>query len=59
MYTNRVEPATSIVGGMDLKEAVDALEVRTLLSGEYDSREALITIRSGAGGGPAPASHTT
>jgi peptide chain release factor 2 len=31
-------------------KAVDALEVRTLLSGEYDAREALITIRSGAGG---------
>ena len=27
-----------------------ALEVRTLLSGEYDAREALVTIRSGAGG---------
>jgi peptide chain release factor 2 len=33
-----------------ISKAVDALEVRTLLSGEYDSREALITIRSGAGG---------
>jgi peptide chain release factor 2 len=31
-------------------KAVEALEVRTLLSGEYDAREALITIRSGAGG---------
>jgi peptide chain release factor 2 len=31
-------------------KAVDLLEVRTLLSGEYDAREALITIRSGAGG---------
>jgi len=29
---------------------VDALEVRTLLSGEYDAREAFVTIRSGAGG---------
>ena len=29
---------------------VEALEVRTLLSGEYDVREALISIRSGAGG---------
>jgi peptide chain release factor 2 len=29
---------------------VEALEVRTLLSGEYDEREALVTIRSGAGG---------
>ncbi|MBM7786262.1 peptide chain release factor 2 [Tenggerimyces flavus] len=33
-----------------IKRAIDALEVRTLLSGEYDSREALVTIRSGAGG---------
>jgi peptide chain release factor 2 len=33
-----------------IKRSVDALEVRTLLSGEYDSREALVTIRSGAGG---------
>jgi len=29
---------------------VDALEVRTLLSGEYDDRNAMITIRSEAGG---------
>jgi peptide chain release factor 2 len=33
-----------------VKKAVESLEVRTLLSGEYDAREALITIRSGAGG---------
>jgi peptide chain release factor 2 len=33
-----------------LRRAVDELEVRTLLSGEYDSREALVTIRSEAGG---------
>ena len=26
------------------------MEVRTLLSGEYDSREALVAIRAGAGG---------
>jgi peptide chain release factor 2 len=31
-------------------KVVEALEVRTLLSGEYDAREALVTIRSGAGG---------
>ncbi|HTM85954.1 MAG TPA: peptide chain release factor 2 [Mycobacterium sp.] len=29
---------------------IEAMEVRTLLSGEYDEREALVTIRSGAGG---------
>jgi peptide chain release factor 2 len=33
-----------------LRTAIDELEVRTLLSGEYDSREALVTIRSEAGG---------
>ena len=33
-----------------LQKAVGELEVRTLLSGEYDSREAVVTIRSGAGG---------
>lgn len=33
-----------------LHKAVEALEVRTLLSGEYDEREAIVTIRSGAGG---------
>jgi peptide chain release factor 2 len=34
----------------ELREEIEAAEVRTLLSGEYDEREALITIRSGAGG---------
>ncbi|HET7327812.1 MAG TPA: peptide chain release factor 2 [Nocardioidaceae bacterium] len=33
-----------------IRKLIDQLEVRTLLSGEYDSREALVTIRSGAGG---------
>ncbi|WP_205474435.1 peptide chain release factor 2 [Nocardioides sp. SYSU D00038] len=33
-----------------VKKVVEALEVRTLLSGEFDAREALVTIRSGAGG---------
>jgi peptide chain release factor 2 len=33
-----------------LREEIAALEVRTLLSGEYDSREALVTIRAEAGG---------
>jgi peptide chain release factor 2 len=31
-------------------KAVSDMEVRTLLNGEYDSREALVTIRSEAGG---------
>ncbi|MFK5584383.1 MULTISPECIES: peptide chain release factor 2 [unclassified Serinicoccus] len=33
-----------------LRRAVTQLEVRTLLNGEYDEREAVVTIRSGAGG---------
>lgn len=33
-----------------VQAAIDEMEVRTLLSGEYDSREAFVTIRSGAGG---------
>ena len=33
-----------------LHKSVEQLEVRTLLSGEYDAREAIISIRSGAGG---------
>jgi peptide chain release factor 2 len=33
-----------------LQKAVGELEVRTLLSGEYDERAAVITIRAGAGG---------
>jgi len=33
-----------------LQSDIEALEVRTLLSGEYDEREALVNIRSGAGG---------
>ena len=33
-----------------LTRAIGELEVRTLLSGEYDSREALVTINSQAGG---------
>ncbi len=33
-----------------LRKSIDELEVRTLLSGEYDAREALVTIRAEAGG---------
>jgi peptide chain release factor 2 len=33
-----------------IRKDLGALEVRTLLSGEYDKREAVVTIRSGAGG---------
>lgn len=35
---------------VSVKKALDELEVRTLLSGEYDSREALVNIRAEAGG---------
>jgi peptide chain release factor 2 len=44
---SRVEAEAELVG---IRKAVDELEVRTLLSGEYDQREALVTIRSEAGG---------
>jgi len=40
--------AEAELGG--LRKAVDELEIRTLLSGPYDSREALMTIRAEAGG---------
>ncbi|MGA9103034.1 PCRF domain-containing protein, partial [Aeromicrobium sp.] len=33
-----------------LRTQIESLEVRTLLSGEYDERDALMSIRSGAGG---------
>ncbi len=45
----RVEAATEVAS---LRKAIDELEVRTLLSGQYDSREALVTIRAEAGGAP-------
>ncbi|MGW1891721.1 peptide chain release factor 2 [Streptomyces sp. NPDC002004] len=34
----------------EVRKALDEMEVRTLLSGEYDSREALVNIRAEAGG---------
>jgi peptide chain release factor 2 len=33
-----------------IRKDLAALEVRTLLNGEYDAREAVVTIRAGAGG---------
>ncbi len=33
-----------------LRDDIDVLEVRTLLSGEYDERDAVVTVRSEAGG---------
>ena len=44
---SRAEAEAEVTG---LQKAVDVLEVRTLLSGQYDAREALMTIRSEAGG---------
>jgi peptide chain release factor 2 len=43
----RAEAETEAAG---LRKSIDELEVRTLLSGPYDSRQALVTIRSEAGG---------
>ncbi|GAB4008775.1 peptide chain release factor 2 [Glycomyces albus] len=37
----------------DIGKVIDELEVRTLLSGEYDERNAVVTVRSGAGGADA------
>ncbi|WP_265520956.1 peptide chain release factor 2 [Oerskovia flava] len=34
----------------DIRKDLGVLEVRTLLAGEYDAREAVVTIRAGAGG---------
>jgi peptide chain release factor 2 len=42
-----VEVGTELAG---LAKAIEEIEVRTLLSGEYDSREAVVNIRAGAGG---------
>ena len=44
---SRTEAETEVAA---LRKSIDELEVRTLLSGEYDAREALVTIRSEAGG---------
>ncbi|QNE89125.1 peptide chain release factor 2 [Corynebacterium incognita] len=43
-----VEMATAELD--ELRGIIEALEVTTMLSGEYDEREAVINIRSGAGG---------
>ncbi|MFI2189009.1 peptide chain release factor 2 [Streptomyces sioyaensis] len=43
----RAEAETELT---DVRKAVEELEVRTLLSGEYDSREAVVNIRAEAGG---------
>ena len=43
----RAEVAAEVDG---IRDQVQSLEVRTLLSGEYDERDALVTIRAEAGG---------
>jgi peptide chain release factor 2 len=43
-----VSEANTELGSIEV--LIGELEVRTLLSGEYDAREALVSIRSGAGG---------
>ncbi|NLG54037.1 MAG: PCRF domain-containing protein, partial [Rhodococcus sp.] len=35
---------------VSLRTDIEAMEVKTMLSGEYDARDALVNIRSGAGG---------
>jgi len=47
------DPGTLAEAQRDLKALsadIEALEIRTLLSGEYDQRDALVTIRAEAGG---------
>lgn len=45
------DTAQEVASELDkLSKDIEALEVRTLLSGEYDPRDALITIRAEAGG---------
>jgi peptide chain release factor 2 len=35
---------------VDIRKTLEALEIVTLLNGEYDERDAVVTIRAGAGG---------
>jgi peptide chain release factor 2 len=43
--------ATEVAEGLaGLRRALDDLEIRVLLSGEYDSRDAIVTVHAGAGG---------
>ncbi|WP_146339316.1 peptide chain release factor 2 [Nesterenkonia sp. NBAIMH1] len=43
----RAEAVNELAG---IRKALESLEVVTLMSGEYDERDAVVTIRSGAGG---------
>ncbi|QCB27921.1 peptide chain release factor 2 [Corynebacterium endometrii] len=53
MYELAEEEGDTALADSELEELrgeIEALEVTTMLSGEYDQREAVINIRSGAGG---------
>ena len=53
MYELAEEEGDSSLAEDELEQltaAIDTLEVTTMLSGEYDEREAVVNIRSGAGG---------
>jgi peptide chain release factor 2 len=43
--------STEVAEGLEgLRRALDDLEIRVLLSGEYDGRDAIVTVHAGAGG---------
>ena len=53
MYELAEEESDASMADDELSEitsAIESLEVQTMLSGEYDEREAVVNIRSGAGG---------
>ena len=53
MAQEEADPDTVAEAEADMRrvaKAVESLEIRTLLSGEYDQRDALVSVRSGAGG---------
>lgn len=53
MYELAEEEGDTSLADADLEEIradIEALEVTTMLAGEYDQREAVVSIRSGAGG---------
>ena len=53
MYELAEEEGDTSMADEELAEVsaqIDSLEVQTMLSGEYDEREAVVNIRSGAGG---------
>jgi peptide chain release factor 2 len=52
-YNDEAYKAEAVRDLAALRREIDQLEIRTLLSGEYDSREALISINAQAGGADA------